>query len=329
MRIYSKIVVAFAAVLSTGVLVATASAAAPTNTALPTISGTEQQGKTLTASPGTWTGSPSFSYRWQRCAADGTSCGNIDNAASKTYRLTAADVGHAVRVVVTATNSDGTSSASSKPTGVISGTAAPVNTSRPTISGTAQAGEVLTADAGTWTGGVRSFAYQWQRCDAAGASCVDVADATGKTFGVRSADVGNTLRVTVTATNLAGSTKVTSDRTDVVKPASAPVTPPAANHRPTIVILGVHFVGKRLYVRFRVCDDSRRNVAITERDTKPGVRAYTRHFRTLVPPRSCSVLTRSWFPAPRFMHGRYTIRLSARDAFGLVSLRVATRTIVR
>ena len=44
----------------------------------------------------------------------------------------------------------------------------------PTISGTARVGERLTGEHGDWSGGVTSYAYQWQRCNAAGASCVNI-----------------------------------------------------------------------------------------------------------------------------------------------------------
>jgi hypothetical protein len=318
---FRNVSVTLIALVAAGLLSASARAAAPSNTAPPTISGTLEKGKTLSAHNGTWTNAPlSFFYRWQRCGDDGTGCTNIDNAAQKAYTLKTADVDHAIRVVVKASNADGQTSANSQTTDVVSSNAAPVNTARPTISGTAKSGEELTADHGTWTGGVRTYAYQWQRCDSTGTGCGDVAGATGKTYGVRSADVTHTLRVVVTATNLAGSASANSGTTDVVRPAVSPPPPPTVNHRPTIVILSVRFAGARVYARFRVCDDSRRNLNVIERDSKPGVPSYTRRFRTLVPPRPCAALTRSWLPAPRFRHGRYTLTLWARDISGLTSL---------
>jgi hypothetical protein len=305
-----------------GIAAVSARAAAPTNTSPPTVTGTAQQGRTLTANHGTWSNDPStFFYRWQRCAADGTGCGNIDNAARRTYVLRDADVDHTVRIVVTASNSDGQTSANSAVTDLVSSNVAPKNTAKPAIGGNPQVGEELTADHGLWTGGVRSFAYQWQRCDTAGNGCVDVTGATGSSYGVRALDSGHTMTVVVTATNLAGSTKATSDATRVVLAASSPPTtqPAATNHRPSIRILTVRFVGARVYVRLRVCDDSHRNVRIPQRDSKPGVLSYNRTFRTLVPPRNCAALSRTWLPAPRFRHGRYVITLWARDFAGLRS----------
>jgi hypothetical protein len=322
-------IVALAGTLLAGVIgTPSALAAAPVNTSQPTIVGTPEQGKTLTATNGTWSNTPtSFSYQWQRCNADGSSCVDIATATKKAYLLVAADVDHSVRVVVTATNASGHNMANSKPTNVISSNTAPRNTARPTISGTPQVGEVLTADPGTWTGGVSSFAYQWQRCEPNGTNCIDIDGATGKTYGVRTLDVGFTLRVKVTATNLAGTQAETSDRSDPVKAIPTPAPTPT-NHRPTIRILSTHFVGARLYVVFRVCDDSHGNLNVTERDSKTGVPSYTRHFATLVPPNPCASLRRNWLPALRFRHGRYVVSMWARDKSGLTSL-TARRTFFR
>jgi hypothetical protein len=322
--------IALVALVAAALLAASARAAAPVNTSPPTITGTQQQGKTLTAHNGTWSNSPtSFFYRWQRCDADGTGCVTIDGAVKKTYVLTASDVDHSVRAVVTASNADGETSANSKATDVISSNSPPRNTAPPTVSGIPQPGEELTAGKGTWTGGARTFAYQWQRCDGSGGGCTDVTGANGTTYGVRAADVAHTLRVAVTATNLAGSTTERSATTAVVKTAPAPgPAPTAVNQRPTIRILSIRFVGARVYARLRVCDDSRKNVNIVERDSKRGVASYTRRFRTLAAPRPCSALTRSWLPAPRFRHGPFKVTLWARDFSGLTS-RPSARSFFR
>jgi hypothetical protein len=100
----------------------------------------------------------------------------------------------------------------------------PANTAAPTISGTAREGETLTADAGTWTGTQPiTYAYEWQRCNATGASCAAISGATAKTYVVTKPDVGTTLRVKATATDSTGSTSATSVPSAVVASA-APAT---------------------------------------------------------------------------------------------------------
>ncbi|MGH3135074.1 MAG: DUF7594 domain-containing protein, partial [Gaiellaceae bacterium] len=94
---------------------------------------------------------------------------------------------------------------------------APVATSPPTITGTLQEGEMLTAAPGTWNGSQpMTFAYQWQRCDASGAGCTDIATATGASYALTQGDIGATFRLVVTATNVDGSATAASAPTGTV-----------------------------------------------------------------------------------------------------------------
>ena len=94
----------------------------------------------------------------------------------------------------------------------------PSNTAPPTISGVPGAGETLTGSTGSWSGTAPvSLSSQWQRCDDSGAGCVDVAGATGTTYGLTEADVGHTIRLNVVAENVAGSAAAASGATAVVQ----------------------------------------------------------------------------------------------------------------
>ena len=88
----------------------------------------------------------------------------------------------------------------------------------------------------------------------------------------------------------------------------------------SLAIVSVQFTGATVYARFRICDDSHKNLAIVETDSRPGKASYTRRFATLVPPAPCGVYTRHWLPALRFRGpGRFTIALRAIDKSGLSS----------
>jgi hypothetical protein len=127
-----RLVIAAAAALTLAVVAAAGmaatnrSAAVPSNTQPPVVSGTPEVGKNLTTTNGTWSGTTplTFSYQWRRCDKTGGSCANISGATDNTYTVQGADGGNTLRVVVTAKNSDGTDNATSVPTAAI---AAPVS----------------------------------------------------------------------------------------------------------------------------------------------------------------------------------------------------------
>ena len=108
--------------------------APPVNTTPPAITGTAQQGQTLTASTGSWTNSPtSYAYAWSHCTP---TCSAISGATKSTYLLAAADVGTTVTVTVTASNAGGPGApATSAPTATV--TALPVSVTQVLAAGAA------------------------------------------------------------------------------------------------------------------------------------------------------------------------------------------------
>jgi hypothetical protein len=99
---------------------------------------------------------------------------------------------------------------------------APVNTNPPSVSGTPQAGQTLTATDGSWTNDPIIYAYQWKDCDVAGTSCVNIPKATGNTYTLASSDAGDTASVAVTAENGGGATTADAPLPGVI--AKAPNT---------------------------------------------------------------------------------------------------------
>ncbi len=177
----------------------------PSNSGVPTISGTAAQGQTLTVtSSGTWSNSPSFGYVWQDCKS-GTCSASPTSTNSTSYAVSAADAtgGFAIRVEVTGTNADGSAAADSAETGTATGV--PANSTVPTITGTA-AGGTLTEAPGTWTNSPTAFTYQWLSCTGSSAStCTAITGATAQTYAVPVASDGLGYEVQETASNISGS----------------------------------------------------------------------------------------------------------------------------
>jgi thermitase len=201
-------------------------------TSIAPLSSAPQPGQVLVRGVGGWTGSAGLALtglQWQRCDGAGLNC--IAVTSSSTYAVLSTDVGSTLKLVFSVKNGVG-STAGSALTAPVGGTVTPpsppASTSLPTVSGTAQDGQTLGASAGSWSGSPTSYAYQWQRCDSSGAACAPLAGATTSSYAVQTADVGSTLRVTVTASNSAGSATATSTQTAIVLAAAAPPAPPPA-----------------------------------------------------------------------------------------------------
>ncbi len=194
---------------------------APVNTQAPQISGTVAVGQQLLADPGSWSGTPAptFTYQWQDCDSGGNNCTPILGATAGSYTIQSADGGFALEVVVTGSNSAGSSQAASAPTSVVP--QAPANSQAPQISGTVAVGQQLQASAGSWTGTpAPTFSYQWQDCDSGGNNCSPILGATASSYTIQSTDVGFTLEVVVTGSNSAGSSQAASAPTTVVPSAA-------------------------------------------------------------------------------------------------------------
>jgi hypothetical protein len=116
----------------------------------------------------------------------------------------------------------------------------PRSTGAPVVTGTAEVGQTLIATRGSWRGGPTSFAFQWQRCDASGLSCVAIPGAVGERYAVAQGDVGSRLRVAVTARNSVSSATSVSTPT-----ATVPETAPPVNVAPP-TIAGTPQVGQTL-----------------------------------------------------------------------------------
>ena len=211
----------------------------------PVTNGTVRVGETLTVDTSGIedpNGLARVQFRYQWISTNGGTDTAITDATGSSYTLVADDEGKTIKVRVDfidrrgyseSLTSAATTSVSSAGEGN-SGGGSPQNspaTGAPTISGTAQVGETLTA----YTSGIAdsdglinvSYSYQWISND--GNSDSGITDATGSTYTLVAADKGKTIKVSVSFTDDAGNAEaVTSAATAEV--AAKPATP----SRPTI-----------------------------------------------------------------------------------------------
>ena len=195
-------------------------------TGAPTISGTAQVGETLTANTSgiadaDGLANATFSYQWLADDSD------ISGATNATYTLTDSEESKAITVQVSFTdNADNEETLTSTATEAVSAAPTPNSpaTGAPTISGTAQVGETLTAD----TSGIAdadglanaTFSYQWLADD------TDIAGATGLTYTLTDSEESKAIKVQVSFTDDADNGEtLTSAATGAVAGAQ-PTEPP-------------------------------------------------------------------------------------------------------
>lgn len=186
------------------------------NTSDPTITGTPRVDVPLTASPGTWSPQPTFTYQWQ---ADGN---DITGATAKTFTPTPAEWQHRITVVVTARRPGYLTalapSAATAPVAPGTNTA----TTPPSIGGHPWVGSTLTANAGTWTVTPESVAWQWY------ADGVPIDGATSATHEVTQADLRKqlTVKAVVSATGYQPAAHTSAPTAPVTLGRTSFATPP-------------------------------------------------------------------------------------------------------
>jgi hypothetical protein len=100
--------------------------------------------------------------------------------------------------------------------------AIPTTIAPPRIAGRLKQGQRLSDLHGGWSSSPTSYVYQWMRCNVRGGGCAPIMDASGETYQLAAGDVGHTIRLDESASNITGtSAPRTSARTAVVRPAVA------------------------------------------------------------------------------------------------------------
>jgi hypothetical protein len=179
-------------------------AAAPTSSTVPVITlpyaTVPIVGATLTASAGTWISAPavsSYTYQWQRTLDNGTTWAPLIGETKSTYKVVASDYAFKLRVVVTATNVNGTRTAASEKSSAVAET---YNVQIPVVRGTLVSGQLLEVTDGTWSSDYPlTFRYQWLR----GGS--PISNQISPSYTLTDSDIGTDISVAVIAYSSLGS----------------------------------------------------------------------------------------------------------------------------
>jgi hypothetical protein len=202
----------------------------------PAVSGDPAPGSTVHVDPGLWEPRPtSFSYQWVRCNARARACAPIAGATADEYAVQPRDLGHSLVAIVQAragTGSRAVFSVAATPTLTGGEHAGPKNSAPPSVAQVVQQGSQVSGHTGSWSssGSIR-YAYQWYRCDTAGAHCTSIHGATRITYTPAARDVGHTLGLAVHATDSAGTTAAYAG---LIGPVAAPAASIVSSGQPAI-----------------------------------------------------------------------------------------------
>jgi hypothetical protein len=183
-----------------------ASASTLVASAQPVLAGDPLVGKPLSVQNAVWSTTPAATtYAWLRCNANGRICTAIAGQTAASYTLTADDAGHTLVAAATGTAGTAKQTVLTIRSAVVRATPGPLLQQGPAVTGTLQQGKKLTGTTGTWSsGGTVTYAYQWYRCDPSGAHCSSIHGSTKPTYTMVAKDVGQTIALTVRATDATG-----------------------------------------------------------------------------------------------------------------------------
>lgn len=188
----------------------------------PAITGLDQDGQQLTLDRGVWQSMNPlrYAYQWESCDAAGANCAPIIGATHERLHLTASDVGHRLKAVVTVVDSRGLVKQVTAGTYPIGKPFAPANMSPPSVVGQATKNGRLKVHLGKWQSpDALSFAYQWEECSSTTSTCTPLPGRTKPNLRMRYSYVGRYFTAVVTATDKEGqSSQVVTARVGPVAP---------------------------------------------------------------------------------------------------------------
>jgi hypothetical protein len=203
----------------------------------PVVSGDVAPGASIQVAPGLWRPRPtSFAYQWARCNAHARACAPIQGATSDKYAVQQADAGHSLVAIVQArvgALSRAVFSVAAAP-GLPAGgeQLGPSSSAPPLVGEVLQQGGHLVGQTGAWSGsGAIAYAYQWYRCDTAGAHCSRIHRGTKLTYTPSARDVGHTLGLAVSATDSSGTATAYAG---LIGPVAALGAPVVSTGQPTL-----------------------------------------------------------------------------------------------